>query len=194
MWKHKGLLIFIMKIIGKKIIHYNKIDSTNDEAKRLMGKGAGEGVVVIADSQTKGRGKPGSGWFSLPKAGIYLSAIVKPHKNPKEIASITILGARAVVRVIQNVSGLNAEIKLPNDVMLNGKKVCGVLVERLASGQIIIGIGLNVNHARKSFPEELQSVATSLKIEAGKDFDLQAITDQLISELDNEYLAYLNKI
>ncbi|MFH1683677.1 MAG: biotin--[acetyl-CoA-carboxylase] ligase [Candidatus Margulisiibacteriota bacterium] len=183
-----------MKIIGKKIIHYREIDSTNDEAKRLIDKGLSEGAVIVADSQTKGRGKPGSSWFSLSKAGIYLSVIVKPHKNPKDIASITILGARAVINVIQQVAGLKAEIKLPNDVILNGKKVCGVLTERLASGHIIIGIGLNVNHLENSFPDELKDLATSLKIETRKSFDLREARDKLIRELDKEYLAYLNKI
>ncbi len=183
----------MVKIIGKKIVHYNEIDSTNDEAKRLLGKGLGEGTLVVADSQTKGRGKPGSGWFSPPQ-GVYLSAVVRPYRSPKDLGSITLLGARSVVITIERISQLRADIKLPNDVMINGKKVSGVLVERLSSGYLIIGIGVNINNLPGSFPDELGNSATSLKIESGKNFSQQEFLDQLVSVLDREYLAYLNEI
>jgi BirA family biotin operon repressor/biotin-[acetyl-CoA-carboxylase] ligase len=180
-------------IIGKKIIHYGEIDSTNNEAKRLIGKGLGEGTLVVADLQTKGRGKPGSGFFSPPQ-GVYLSAVIKPYRSPKDLSSITLLGSRSVVNTIEKISQLKAEIKLPNDVMINGKKVSGVLVERLTSGHLIIGIGVNINNSPGSFPDELSDSATSLRIESGKNFSQQEFIDQLVSELDQEYLAYLNKI
>lgn len=178
-------------IIGKKIIKYQEIDSTNDEAKRLIAAGEGEGCVVIAESQTKGRGKPGSGWFS-PRGGVYLSAIVKPFKNPKDLASITLIGAQAVVSAIKKISGLQAEIKKPNDVLINGRKVCGILVERLTSGEIIIGVGININNKADSFPQELEKSVTSLRIETDKDFKLQEFIDLLLTELDQQYLAYLS--
>ena len=184
----------MVEIIGKKIIEFKEIDSTNDEARRLIDKGLGEGVVVVADSQTKGRGKPGSGWFSPSQLGIYLSVIVKPYKNPKELASITVIGAQAVINVINMFSSLKADIKLPNDVILNGKKISGILVERVASGHLIIGVGVNINNLPGSFSEELNKSATSLKIESGKEYDLGVVRDALISELDKQYLAYLNKI
>lgn len=183
-----------MKIIGKKIIHHGEIDSTSDEARRLVEKGMGEGVVIVADSQTKGRGRPGSIWFSPAGAGIYLSAIVKPHKNPKDLSSITLIGARAVVKVIKKMAGCSAEIKLPNDVMVKGKKISGILVERMASGHLIIGVGLNANNSAPSFPDEIKDSATSLRIETGKNFDLEKLRSCLISELDKEYLAYLAEI
>ncbi len=113
------------KIIGNKIIHYKEIGSTNDEAKRLVKEGLGEGAVIIADSQTKGRGKPGSAWFSPAGVGVYLSAIVKPYKNPADLAPITLLGARAVVNAIKRSTGFDAQIKPPNDVLLRGKKFPG---------------------------------------------------------------------
>ncbi|MFH1826651.1 MAG: biotin--[acetyl-CoA-carboxylase] ligase [bacterium] len=180
-----------MQIIGKKIIKYPEIDSTNDEAKRLVKKGLGEGTVVIADTQTKGRGKPGSDWFSAPGIGIYLSAIVNPRKNPNELALITRLGAEAVIAAIDAISGQKAKIKLPNDVLLNGKKISGILVERLASGHVIIGIGVNLNHSREDFPPELQATATSLKTETGQNFVPDVFADLLVSALDLAYLAYL---
>jgi BirA family biotin operon repressor/biotin-[acetyl-CoA-carboxylase] ligase len=181
-------------IIGKKTIYYKEIDSTNDEAKRLIKKGAGEGLVVVADSQTAGRGKPGSSWFSPPGAGVYLSAIIKPFKNPQDLGSITQLGARAAASAIRKTIGLMPEIKLPNDVILKGKKVCGILVERTASGHLIIGIGIDLNNPAGSFPSELKNTATSLKIESGKDHDLEEFIRVLLAELDREYLAYLNEI
>ena len=187
-------LIFMAKIIGKKIIHCKEINSTNDEARRLIREGMGEGVVIIADRQTKGRGKPGSVWFSPPGVGVYLSAVIKPFKNPKDLAPITGLGARAVVSTIKKMAGLEPKVKPPNDVLLNGKKLCGVLVEGLASGYLIIGIGININNPISSFPEEIRNSATSLKIESNKSFDIQEFADILVSELDKEYLAYLARI
>lgn len=181
-------------IIGKRIIHYKEIDSTNDEAKRLIKEGLGEGTVILADSQSRGRGKPGSCWFSFPGAGIYLSAIVKPYKNPKDLAPITLVAAESVVSAIEKISGLKAQIKLPNDVFLNDKKVSGILVERMASGHLIIGIGVNVNNSVGSFPPEIRKTATSLRIESSRDFDLGEFLNRLISELNKEYLAYLAKI
>jgi len=183
-----------MKIIGKKIIKYNEIDSTNDCAKRLIAKGAGEGLIVIAGSQSVGRGKPGSSWFSPPDVGVYLSAVVKPYKNPKDLASIIVIGAHAVIDTVEKITKLKAKIKEPNDVLLNGRKICGILVERLVSGHLIIGIGVNVNNQTGSFPKELTDSSTSLKIESDKDCDLQNFVDLLILHLDQEYLAYLGKI
>lgn len=184
----------MVMIIGKKIIHYKEIGSTNDEAKRLIKEGVGEGTVIVADSQTKGRGKPGSAWFSPAGVGIYLSVIVKPYKNPADLAPITLLGARAVVNAIKRSTGFDAEIKPLNDVLLKGKKICGILVERIASGHLIIGVGVNVNNSVESFPEDLKNHVTSLMIESGKNYNLQEFVDTLISEIDKEYLAYLAKI
>ncbi len=181
----------MIMIIGKKMIHYREIDSTSAEARRLIGKGLGEGTVIIADSQTAGRGKPGSAWFSPPGVGLYLSAILKPFKNPHDLSSITLLGARAVENTIRKISDLSPEIKLPNDVILKNRKVCGILVERTFSGYLIVGIGVNVNNPALSFPDELKDIATSLKIESNKNYDLPEVIGILISELDREYLAYL---
>jgi len=181
-------------IIGKKIIHYKEIDSTNDQARRLVKEGLGEGAVIIADTQTKGRGKPGSAWFSPAGVGVYLSAVVKPYKNPDDLAPITLLGAGAAVSAIMRTTGLEAEIKPPNDVLLKGKKLCGILVERVASAHLIIGLGLNLNTSAQSFPEDLKDHATSLLIESGKSYNLREFANILIAELDKEYLAYLTKI
>lgn len=172
-------------IIGKKIIRYKIIDSTNDEAKRLINKGEGEGLVVVAQTQTRGRGKPGSVWLS-PSGNLYLSVVIKPYKNPKDLAPITLLGALAARAMIAKVSKLAAVIKWPNDLLLHGKKVAGILTERLAGGEIIVGIGLNVNTAPNGF--------ASLAGAAKKKFFLPRCFKALLAELDREYLAYLAEV
>ncbi|MBU1026688.1 MAG: biotin--[acetyl-CoA-carboxylase] ligase [Candidatus Margulisbacteria bacterium] len=182
------------KIIGKKIIRYQEIASTNDKARQLIKQGEGEGLVVVALAQSKGRGKPGSAWVSPAGKGLYLSAVVRPYKNPKDLAPITLLGANAAIAAINKAGGLVGLIKEPNDVLVNGKKICGVLVERVASGEVIIGIGVNVNNEPADFPLELQNKATSMKIEAGKSFDLDNFSQIVIQQLDKAYLAYLSKI
>jgi len=182
------------KIIGKKVIHLEEIDSTNEEARRLIEKGEDEGVVVVADYQSEGRGKPGNRWYSEKGVGVYLSAIVRPFKNPKDLSSITLLGARAGIAAIMKVSGLQGKIKPPNDIMINDKKVGGVLVGRVSSGHLIIGIGINVNHKKESFPEEIKNRATSLKMECGKNISIGKFIEVLISELNREYLEYLRKV
>ncbi len=170
-----------------KLQYYKQIDSTNDEAKRLIQKGAGQGTVVIADEQTKGRGKPGSSWYSPPGVAVYLSAIFKSDKDPIDLGLVTISAAKAVVEAIKKISDLAASIKKPNDVLINGKKVCGILTERLASGYLIIGLGVNINNEKSSFPEDLN--ATSLKAETGQDYILEDFIDELLS-----CLAYLSNI
>ena len=180
-------------IIGKKKVHYSEIDSTNSEARRLIQKGEGEGLVVIADRQTAGRGKPGSNWFS-PEGNFYLSAVVKPRKNPKDLAPITLLGALAGRSAIGKFADLLVVIKWPNDLLIKGKKVGGILVERLPSGHLIIGIGLNLNLTKKMLPDEIRCTATSLRIETGKSISIADFAVVIIKELDREYLAYLSKI
>lgn len=175
-------------IIGKRVLHYKEVDSTNEEARRLVKRGEGEGLVVAADMQTEGRGKPGSKWFS-PKGNIYLSAVVKPYKNPKDLSPITLLGALAARAAITRASKLPVTIKWPNDLRIHGKKVGGVLTERMPSGHLIIGIGINLNNV----PAEVKRAATSLRTLTGKRFEPAKIADSLISELDKEYCLFLKK-
>lgn len=181
-------------IIGKKVLYYPEIDSTNEEAKRLIERGYGEGTVVWAGGQTKGRGKPGNYWFSPANVGCYFSAIVKPYRNPKDLIPITILGAEAAICAIRKISGVECQVELPNDIVVGGKKIGGVLVERVVSGFLIIGIGININNEENSFPEEITHSATSLRIHTGKTFEIKKFIELLISELDHRYLEYLKKV
>jgi BirA family transcriptional regulator, biotin operon repressor / biotin---[acetyl-CoA-carboxylase] ligase len=145
--------------------------------------------VVWARRQTKGRGKPGSAWFS-PEGGLYFSVILKPRKNPNELATITLAAARAVVSVIKKEAGIEAEIKLPNDVLIGGQKICGILTEKTGDS-LIIGIGFNLN--TEGFPKELNAI--SLFLSTGRRFEPEPILQALLSGLKNEYLKYLhNKV
>ncbi len=180
-------------IIGKKIVRLDSIDSTSDEARRRIKNSEGEGLAVIAKRQSRGRGKPGSAWFS-PPGNLYLSVVIKPYKNPKDLVPITLLGALAARAMIVSLTKLPVVIKWPNDLRVHGKKIGGVLTERLASGHVIIGLGLNINSERRAFPAELKASATSLKIESGKKFALNKCAASLLRELDCEYLAYLSKV
>ncbi|MFH1542362.1 MAG: biotin--[acetyl-CoA-carboxylase] ligase [bacterium] len=168
------------------VIRYKSLDSTNDEAKRLISSdNPPEWTIIVADSQTKGRGKPGAGWYSPAEVGLYLSIIIKPDKAPQDLIPVTKKVAEAVVVTLATLATLAtpATIKLPNDVLISGKKVCGILLERVVSGHLIIGIGLNVNNQPGSFPAELKDSATSLSIEASQIFDREEVLQEMLRQV-----------
>jgi biotin-[acetyl-CoA-carboxylase] ligase BirA-like protein len=176
-------------IIGKKIVRLPQVDSTSAEARRLIRQGEGEGLVVVAARQTKGKGKPGRRWFS-PVGNLYFSAVVKPFKNPRELAPITLLGALAARAVITKITKLPVVIKWPNDLQIQGRKVGGILTERLPSGHLIIGIGLNLN----TVPAAVKRTAVSLRQLTGEEYDPRGMTDRLNIELDKEYRLFLKSL
>lgn len=139
----------------------------------------------MAERQSRGRGKPGSVWHS-PEGGLYFSVILKPRKNPQDLTPLTRLAAQAVVSVIKRQAGLSARIKLPNDVLLNGKKICGILTEKVGDA-VIVGIGLNLNIPQ--FPPELN--VTSLFLESKRKCDADKFLGDLLTELKIEYINFL---
>src|SRR3989338_9192858 len=145
------------KILGKKIIHYDSISSTMDEAFRLGSEGTPEGTVVVSETQTKGRGRLGRSWMSPKGKGIYCSLILRPDFAPNEVARLTLLCAVALSEAIKDVCGITAYIKWPNDLLVNYKKVAGILTELSAETDrvkfVVIGIGLNVNTLKSHLPE-----------------------------------------
>ncbi|MGP0629438.1 biotin--[acetyl-CoA-carboxylase] ligase [Nitrospina sp. 32_T5] len=151
-----------------KIIAYDQVDSTNDLAKNLLLQGAEEGTVVLADSQTKGKGRLGRSWYSEPDTGLYFSLILKPTLDQDEIPHLTLMAAVAVVEALNQIDSQNATLKWPNDILLNNRKLGGILSEQVVDGPhpgVVIGIGLNVS--QEEFPEDIARLATSLLIEAG---------------------------
>lgn len=176
-----------MPIIGSNIIRQDKIVSTSDEAKKIAAESQ-EGTVVIANEQTGGRGKHGAKWFSPRDLGLYLSVIIKPRKNPDDLGQLTIFCARSVIEAIFEICKIQAAIKAPNDIMLKGKKIGGVLSEKTGDA-VIVGIGINLNNTE--FPEELLGKSTSLKLETSRDIDKERFTEVLIKFLDQEYAKFL---
>lgn len=177
------------ELIGKKVIAYPSLSSTNDIAKREARKGAREGTVILAEEQTAGRGRLKRAWLS-PKGSIALSIIL--HPTPAQLPSLIMVASLAVAHCIEEVSGLETQIKWPNDVLINGKKVCGILIESDVRGSAVdyavIGIGINVNLKPADFPE-IAATATSLAQELGREISRREMIRCLLVEAENLYLA-----
>ncbi len=179
------------------IIHRHKsTTSTNDLAIRMAEEGAPEGTVVIAGEQTAGRGRHGRSWISPPGSGLYLTLILRPVKPFNELWQIAFVASLAAAEAVQRVSGLQARIKWPNDVMLNDRKVGGLLVEAGAHAEdsvvpVVVGIGINVNTSR--FPREIAERATSIALELGRPVPLQDIERELLDAIDARYAGYLRE-
>jgi len=180
--------------IGREMMTYDSVDSTNNTAKRLVGESDKEGTVILADSQTQGKGRLGRAWYSEEKVGIYLSILLKPSLPPEQIAQITLVAGVALVEAINEFSRVRAYLKWPNDILLNGKKVAGILTENFQEKKhsgIILGIGINVNHSR--FPVHLQHIATSMAMENGEIYERLPLITFLLNHMDQEYRSFLNE-
>jgi BirA family biotin operon repressor/biotin-[acetyl-CoA-carboxylase] ligase len=178
------------KIVGKRILFAEEIDSTNTEARRLAKLGEKEGTVVIAASQVKGRGRLGRRWIS-PPGGIYLSVILKPYISSSRLPIITLLSAVAVVRTIRGLTKLDTSVKWPNDIVIMGKKVGGILCEA-AKNTIVVGIGINLNTSLSLFPSSLKKQVTSIKFELGASIDRDRVIKILLEEFDKLYRDFLH--
>ena len=179
------------KVVGRDIRVFEETTSTNDVMEKLARDGVKEGVVVFAESQTKGRGRLGRKWMSPTHKGLWFSILLRPELSPQETTQLTVASATAVRRAIKTVTGLSAEIKWPNDLLIGGKKVVGILTEMSAEvdrvRHVILGIGVDVNQDANEFPPELRKIATSLKIEAGEEFSRAELATEIMRELDVDY-------
>ncbi len=178
-------------MMGKNIHYFKETESTNILARDMAGS-VDEGTVVIAESQTGGRGRMGRKWIS-PEGGIWLSVVLKPRMQPLHAPRITLLAGVAVAKTIRNI-GLPAKIKWPNDVLINGKKVCGILTEigaEMDSIQyVVVGVGIDANVDTETFPEEFRDSSTSLKNELGFDINRVEFVQKLLIELEALYLKF----
>lgn len=179
------------RVIGRDIQVFEQTTSTNDVVEKLARDGVREGAVVFAESQTKGRGRLGRKWSSPTHKGLWFSVLLRPNLHPQEATQLTVISATALRRAIKTVTGLSAEIKWPNDLLLGGKKVAGILTEMSAEvdrvRHIIIGIGVDVNQDAGDFPGELRPIATSLKIESGNEISRAELATEVLQELDTDY-------
>ena len=177
------------------IICFRETGSTNEVAFRLAEEGAAEGTVVIADCQNHGKGRLGRRWESPPGVNLYCSVILRPDIMPLQASQLTFLSAVAVAEAIEETSPIRPSIKWPNDLLVRGKKVAGLLNEMSAETEkvnfIILGIGININMKESQFPPDLRHPATSLEIEAGHPTNRLALTRNLLRSLDRLYDAYL---
>lgn len=189
------------KWLGHSVCYFDEIDSTNTQAKRIAEDTEGingHGIVVVADMQTAGRGRRGRNWTSPYGTGIFFTILLKPQIDPSRAPMLTLVKALAVAQGIREVTGLDARIKWPNDIVVNGKKVVGILTEMSAQvdyiNHIVVGTGINVH--QMEFPEEIAKTATSLDLELqkeGKNIEISRarLLGTVLEKFENYYEVYL---
>ncbi|MEN6623401.1 MAG: biotin--[acetyl-CoA-carboxylase] ligase [Smithella sp.] len=182
-------------LIGHKLYYYQEIDSTNDEAYRLGSAGAPEGAVVFADSQTQGKGRMQRVWHSPAGSNIYTSLVLRPHFPPGKAPQISLVAGVAVAELLEQYCPGKIELKWPNDVLVKGRKICGILAQMKTVGEeidfVIVGIGINVNIRQNQFPAELQEIATSLIEETGQEISRRELIINLYENFEKWYKTLL---
>ncbi len=185
----------ISECIGRRVVWLAETGSTNIEASRMAEAGAAEGTVVVAGTQHQGKGRLGRKWHSPPGVNLYCSVVLRPQILPVAAFQLTFLSAVAVARTIEAESSLQPLIKWPNDILVNGMKVAGLLNEMSAETErvnfVILGIGVNLNMRLEQFPSDLRNPATSLFIESGQEVNRLRFMRNLLEALDDLYAIYL---
>lgn len=184
----------LLGTIFTRIHHYFTIGSTNSVAMQAAAEGEAEGTVFVAEHQTAGRARGGHSWDSPPSTGIYVSMILRPRIAPADVLPLSLAIGLSVREAIHQVAGLNCDLRWPNDLLFNGKKICGILAEMSAEAtrvrHVVVGIGLNVNQAQ--FPTELSREATSLRIELGHECSRVELLGALLKTIDRRYADLQN--
>lgn len=183
------------KWLGKEFYYKKVTDSTSLDIKKLADGGSAQGAVVCADMQTAGRGRRGRSWQSDAGDNLLFSILLRPCIQPQKAPQITLLMALAITKVLREQYDFDAKIKWPNDVVVNGKKVCGILTEMYLNGNsidsVIVGTGINVN--QKEIPEELTNSATSLCLEKDTEFSREEILESVLSAFEEYYEDFIKK-
>ena len=182
------------KWVGCEILYFDSIDSTNTKAQELAEKGYPSGTLVVADKQIAGKGRRGRNWESPSGCGIFMTLMLKPDINPNNASMLTLVSALAVAKALADITGKDAKIKWPNDIVIDGRKVCGILTEMSAQFDyiinIVIGIGINVNNS--SFPEEISATASSLRLlSGGKKYRRAEIIEKIMEYFEKYYSIFL---
>lgn len=180
--------IFKIPIVNS-VIMYDSLTSTNDIIKSLIGNGAVDGTLIIANEQTKGKGRLGRRFSSPSGEGIYFSLLVMPDLELSHIPQMTIIAAMAVAKALNSLDGISVSIKWPNDIILDSKKVVGILTE-CTGNNVIIGIGINVNN--KNFPDELKEHATSLYLTTGHTYNREELVADVMKHFNQYYQLLLS--
>lgn len=183
------------KIIGRDIIYFDTLSSTNTYAMKLSENGCKEGIIIISNSQSSGKGRFDRTWVSPPNKNLYMSIILKPYVSPEEAAILSLMTAVSCVKGLRKISTINTSIKWPNDIVVNDKKLGGILIETRSENKkisiAVIGIGINVNFRFCEMPEEIREIATSLKEETGLDYPRTEVVSVILKELDIWYNLFL---
>ncbi len=186
-----------VRCIGREIYVYQQTGSTNDVVDRLGRNGLPEGVVVFAEAQTQGRGRMGRSWISHERKGLWFSVLLRPPWQPFQAGWIMLMAAVAVARVLERYAKRSVRLKWPNDVMIDGYKVAGILTELRAEldriHYVVLGIGVNVNQQKQDFPQTLRNQAGSLRMVVGYPVDRPACAVDLLRELDRLYATLVDE-
>lgn len=181
------------KWAGCDVLYFPEIDSTNTYAKRLGDEGACHGTLVVADRQTAGKGRRGRVWESPSGSSIYMSILLRPEIVPNRAPMLTLVMAQSVAEAVAFVTGEEALIKWPNDIVLNRKKICGILTEMSTEiswiNHVVIGVGINVN--TESFPEEFARTATSIYLESGQKVQRSRLTAEVMKRFEQYYELFV---
>ncbi len=184
------------KYIGKELYVFNEVSSTNTVAKFLSMHDVENGTVIISEKQTDAKGRSGKYWES-PLGGVWLSIILKPNVDHSKLPLITLATGVAVAKTLEKIGVENPEIKWPNDIMIDGRKVCGILTEAVAKlntiENVIVGVGIDANLEINEFPEELQAGTTTLKNELGRDGDENLLIKIFLEEFEKISETFYNK-
>ncbi|MDD2402292.1 MAG: biotin--[acetyl-CoA-carboxylase] ligase [Clostridia bacterium] len=185
------------KVVGQNLFCFSSVDSTNKVAKNEAAKGCQEGTVVVADKQDEGKGRLNRNWVSPSGRGLWFSIVLRPDIDPPRASQLTFVSAVAVCRSLQTLTGLELNIKWPNDILFKGKKVCGILTELSAEidkvNYVVVGIGININHTIDDFPLELRDTATSLTQISGQNYNRPALLRSILLEYEKQYFDYQEK-
>ncbi len=180
-------------VLGQNMVYFDETDSTNLRAKEAGDDGAEDGTLFIANRQRKGRGRRGRAWSSPKGSTISMSLLLKPNASVEKVSSVTIIAALATANAVRKITGLDAKIKWPNDIVVNGKKVCGILTEMSSTDMtvrhIVVGIGINVSVM--DFPDELADKATSLRLEGVENPSRNALIAEFLNNFEGLYNQFL---
>ena len=183
------------KKMGHPLYFYPETDTTNDRIRELALEGAPEGTLAVAETQTAARGRRGRAWQAPAESGVWMSLLLRPNIPPAQASVLTLLAGIALTEAIEDVTGMEVGIKWPNDILFNGKKLVGILTEMDCDMETIhsvtVGMGINVN--TKAFPEELESIATSLYLESGREYDRAELVGQAMAHFEALYAEFLEQ-
>ncbi len=183
------------RVFGRVLEYSERVSSTNDVILDLATRGAPHGTVCLADEQSAGRGRRGYGWFSPPGCGIWASVLLRPRLSAARTPPLTLCTAAAVARALETAAGVTVQIKWPNDLLMRDRKVAGILAEtRVVANDepvIVVGMGINVNHTRDLFPDEISASATSLRIESGGPVGREDLFLAILDAFESAYGYYL---